>query len=94
MVEQIVTYQVQEALVSALNKRFDGEAFIGSVQTPKFIVDFFAHDRTVVMSEDLEEFIDGFTATYDGTEYAVTILVIPSTRYKYQYVLEIETVDA
>lgn len=91
MVELTVTYRVQQALVAALNKRFDGEAFIGSVQNPKFIVDFFAHDRTIVTSEDIEDFINDFTATYEGTEYAVTIGTVPDTRYKYQYVLEIET---
>jgi len=88
MVEQIVTYQIQQALVEALEHRFDGDAYIGAVQTPKFIVDFFANDRDVVEQEDLREYIEEFTATHGDDTYTLTIEVEPETNYKYQLVLQ------
>lgn len=97
MVELTVTHRVQQALVTALEKRFDGDAYIGAVQNPKFIIDFFANDRTVVTSDDIEEFIEDFTATYDGVHssaggdtYSVNIVAVPENNYKYQFVLEVQ----
>lgn len=93
MVQQIVTYQVQEALVQHLDKRFDGDAYIGGVQNPKFVVDFFANDREILSREEVQEFIEGFTATYDDREYDVVIEAVPERNYKYQFILKVESAD-
>lgn len=93
MVELTVTQKVQEALVAGLNKRFDGEAYIGALYAPKFIIDFYAYDKTVVTSEMLQEYIGDFSATDDNNDYTVEIVTIPDTSYKYQFVIEVEDAD-
>lgn len=90
MVREMITYRVQEVLVEQLDKRFDGDAYMGAVQNPQFVVDFFANDREVLTQEEVEEFIDGFTATYDDREYTVTVEVAPERNYKYQFILSLE----
>jgi len=90
MVEQNLTQKIQQALVAGLNKRFDGQAYIGSVHHHKFVIDFYAYDKIVVTEEMITDYISDFTATEGDDEYSLSITTIPDTDYKYQYVITIE----
>lgn len=93
MVTLELTYRVQEALIAALNKRFDGEAYIGSVHNTKFIIDFYAYDKTIVTDKMIQDYITDFTATDEGDKYSLSIETVTDAKHKYQYVIRINQVE-
>lgn len=93
MVSEFISQKAQDALVARIEKRFDGTVYHGGFLNPRFAVDFYPNDRDVVTKDDVAEFIEGFTVTYEDDEYVVTIDGSPDTDVKYQYVCPLEQVE-
>jgi hypothetical protein len=89
MVTQDDLYNIQQTVVTLLEKEYDGYGYYGDVQNPRFLLDFYPDETEDVTTSEIASFIETLSLNSSGTPVSLLVKQVPDTSKKGFFIIKI-----